>query len=302
MLESRLLPCGREGIAGEADGMGTRDNTITPSRIATCNVDTVWEDSPSAVHTSSTGSTASIGTDRCVTVDTNYSDHPSSIQSSEPVSSIAFFNYGRSDIQQKGIHENSQALTSFSDGNEFSSTQTLQPTLVPLPVIPHDENRRVTNETYPQTQYPDADGLRNSLQTMNPANTGLFSSIPTSMDDTYQNNWGFYSLQAYQAQMTYPQMAFNTVPSPWGYHPFQMHTLPRPRIYCAWPLCMESFARPGDLERHRQSVHLGIKHHCFWPGCHNNHGKGYVRCDKLRAHQKEKHGFARISFEFSNLR
>jgi len=145
-----------------------------------------------------------------------------------------------------------------------------------------------------QTQYPATDEFGNSSdshQTMNSVDVGISSSMPAAVDATLQDNWGFYSPQIFPGQMTYPQMTFNTLPSTLGL-PFQISTPPRPRIYCAWPLCMESFARPGDLERHRQSVHLGIKHHCFWPGCHNNHGKGYVRCDKLRAHQKEKHGFA----------
>jgi hypothetical protein len=126
---------------------------------------------------------------------------------------------------------------------------------------------------------------------MNSVGMGIFSSMPAAIDHTLQDSWAFYSPQVFSAEMNYPQMPSITFPSPLGY-PFQMYTPPRPRFYCAWPLCIESFARPGDLERHRQSVHLGIKHHCFWPGCHNNHGKGYVRCDKLRAHQKERHGFA----------
>jgi hypothetical protein len=56
--------------------------------------------------------------------------------------------------------------------------------------------------------------------------------------------------------------------------------------------CTETFARSSDLDRHWRSVHLGIKYHCFWPGCPNNRGKGYCRLEKLRTHQREKHGFA----------
>jgi hypothetical protein len=37
---------------------------------------------------------------------------------------------------------------------------------------------------------------------------------------------------------------------------------------------------------------LRIRHHCFWPGCGNNRGKGYIRMEKLRRHQQEMHGFA----------
>jgi hypothetical protein len=58
------------------------------------------------------------------------------------------------------------------------------------------------------------------------------------------------------------------------------------------PSCFESFTRTSDLDRHYQSVHLQIKYHCFWPGCHNNRGKGYCRLEKLKTHQREKHGSA----------
>jgi hypothetical protein len=73
--------------------------------------------------------------------------------------------------------------------------------------------------------------------------------------------------------------------------PFLPAPIPPPRTPC--PLCTESFARPSDLNRHWQSVHLGIKYHCdYWLGCPNNGGKGYCRLEKLRTHQREKHGFA----------
>jgi hypothetical protein len=63
------------------------------------------------------------------------------------------------------------------------------------------------------------------------------------------------------------------------------------RNHCPWPAgCNESFTRLSDLERHWQSVHLEIKYHCYWIGCHDNHGKGYCRLEKLKAHQKDKHG------------
>ncbi|CAG8977503.1 hypothetical protein HYALB_00009337 [Hymenoscyphus albidus] len=65
---------------------------------------------------------------------------------------------------------------------------------------------------------------------------------------------------------------------------------PKPRTPCQY--CMETFTRVPDLARHIQSVHMGIKHHCTYPGCPNNRGKGYCRLEKLRTHQKEKHGFA----------
>lgn len=69
---------------------------------------------------------------------------------------------------------------------------------------------------------------------------------------------------------------------------FGSNQVPFQRQSC--PSCFESFTRTSDLDRHYQSVHLQIKHHCFWPGCHNNRGKGYCRLEKLKTHQREKHG------------
>jgi hypothetical protein len=81
----------------------------------------------------------------------------------------------------------------------------------------------------------------------------------------------------------YPQQVVPT--------PFLPAPIPTPRTPC--PHCTESFARASDLNRHWQSVHLGIKYHCdYWLGCPNNGGKGYCRLEKLRTHQREKHGFA----------
>lgn len=76
--------------------------------------------------------------------------------------------------------------------------------------------------------------------------------------------------------------------------PAQLATMGKPRTGCTWYGCNESFARHTDLDRHVQAVHYGIKHHCTWLGCANNHGKGYCRLEKLRTHQKEKHGYALV--------
>jgi hypothetical protein len=75
----------------------------------------------------------------------------------------------------------------------------------------------------------------------------------------------------------------NPLPQQPGFGSNQIHFQRQP---C--PSCFES----SDLDRHYQSVHLQIKHHCFWPGCHNNRGKGYCRLEKLKTHQREKHGSA----------
>ena len=58
--------------------------------------------------------------------------------------------------------------------------------------------------------------------------------------------------------------------------------------------CMATFTRPYDLERHVQSVHLDIRHHCTWLGCTNNKGMGYCRIEKLRKHQRDNHGYALV--------
>lgn len=58
--------------------------------------------------------------------------------------------------------------------------------------------------------------------------------------------------------------------------------------------CMATFTRPNDLERHMQSVHLDIRHHCIFLGCANNKGKGYCRLEKLRKHQRDNHGYALV--------
>jgi hypothetical protein len=194
-------------------------------------------------------------------------------------------------VQGEGV-ENSQVETFSSDLSSFPSTQIVQPTRVPNAVVGSaEEDRGISSKMCVHAQFLTRDDFESPLPTINPTNMGSWNAAQTGIDYTLPHNWGFYNPQGFPAQMTYPAMAFNNAPYPLGF-PFQLYAPPRPRIYCIWALCMESFARPGDLERHRQSVHLGIKHHCFWPGCHNNHGKGYVRSDKLRAHQKEKHGFA----------
>jgi hypothetical protein len=74
--------------------------------------------------------------------------------------------------------------------------------------------------------------------------------------------------------------------------PFQLFPSPPPRAPCPWPLCFESFVRAADVERHIQSVHMGVRYHCFWTGCGNNRGNGYCRPEKLRTHQRQKHGYA----------
>jgi len=63
------------------------------------------------------------------------------------------------------------------------------------------------------------------------------------------------------------------------------------RTPCPWITCSETFVRATDVNRHIEAVHLGIKHHCIWIGCSNNRGNGYCRLEKLKSHQRQKHGF-----------
>lgn len=56
--------------------------------------------------------------------------------------------------------------------------------------------------------------------------------------------------------------------------------------------CTLAFARLPDLQRQIDSVHLGIRHHCHEPRCHDNYGRGYCRSEKLKKHVREVHGHA----------
>jgi hypothetical protein len=268
----------------------TRDIAITPSNTTPFSNDIVCEAGPYALHAGETGSSSGIASTYHTTVDTGFSVRSSSTLPSRPLNPIIPVNQGDANTLQEGSIKDSQEPTFTSDWSSFSNILTSQPTLLPNAIF-SAEGRGIPSEIGVQAQIPRGDGFANPLLITNPTAVGGWSSMETAINYNLEDIEGFHGPQVFPTQMNYPQMASITFPSPLGY-PFQMYTPPRPRIYCAWPLCMESFARPGDLERHRQSVHLGIKHHCFWPGCHNNHGRGYVRCDKLRAHQKEKHGFA----------
>lgn len=65
---------------------------------------------------------------------------------------------------------------------------------------------------------------------------------------------------------------------------------PQRQSFCLWKSCHKEFKRSTDLDRHVQSIHLGINSHCRVPGCDNNGGKGFSRHDKLRAHGRKAHG------------
>lgn len=61
--------------------------------------------------------------------------------------------------------------------------------------------------------------------------------------------------------------------------------------FCLWSRCCKPFKGPSDLDRHVQSVHLGLHFNCSVLECTNNKGRGFARADKLRAHEKGVHGF-----------
>lgn len=61
------------------------------------------------------------------------------------------------------------------------------------------------------------------------------------------------------------------------------------RSFCLWDGCHKEFKRASDLDRHVQSIHLGIHSNCRIIGCSNNRGRGFSRADKLRDHEKKLH-------------
>jgi hypothetical protein len=122
------------------------------------------------------------------------------------------------------------------------------------------------------------------------------SSYPTSpprqtyVETAAQNNMGFQSPPLMPPQMMMQPHVFSNMIFGGTTLYLPINVPATRRTPCTH--CTETFARPSDLDRHWQSVHLGIKHHCFWLGCPNNRGKGYCRLEKLRTHQRKKHGFA----------
>ena len=60
---------------------------------------------------------------------------------------------------------------------------------------------------------------------------------------------------------------------------------------CDYTGCGKIFARPGDLARHTQQ-HGVPQHPCLIHGCNRRHSRAFYRADKLRDHQRKKHGIA----------
>ena len=58
---------------------------------------------------------------------------------------------------------------------------------------------------------------------------------------------------------------------------------------CDYAGCGKIFVRPGDLTRHRQQ-HGVPQYPCLIHGCNRRHSNAFYRADKLRDHQRKKHG------------
>ncbi|PVH81222.1 hypothetical protein DL98DRAFT_514858 [Cadophora sp. DSE1049] len=123
-----------------------------------------------------------------------------------------------------------------------------------------------------------------NLLPWNPNN--MYLNNPQVMQPQPINN-GFYSVD------NYPPLSVGSATNPFDFGSPVLPTpvqAPRPPAFCT--LCPASFTRYSDYQRHYESVHMGIKWHCFWPGCSNNRGNGYCRAEKLKTHQRRVHGLA----------
>jgi hypothetical protein len=217
------------------------------------------------------------------------------------------------DHWSKDDHVNSDLLVSdhpAAPGGDSSCSQSFP--VDDLPMID-------TAHQFPAGQHVWAEDVHHQSSfntTLNTPEVSNYPAIASSSHDFWppqqapaiaapQSLTGFYnpSLMPHPNNISYPNTSLMPHPNnincitPSFYPPYPLSTpfltspIPTPRTPC--PLCTESFARPNDLNRHWQSVHLGIKYHCdYWLGCPNNGGKGYCRLEKLRTHQREKHGFA----------
>jgi hypothetical protein len=152
-------------------------------------------------------------------------------------------------------------------------------------VLPPNFNNQ-EGDSYPfanqaMTQIPmyDPVAFHGGSDRLSPGGMQSFPSMPM-----YSNGPDFPGV--YQQPFSNISLPMNPLPQ----SGFGSNQVPFQRQPC--PSCFESFTRTSDLDRHYQSVHLQIKYHCFWPGCHNNRGKGYCRLEKLKTHQREKHGSA----------
>jgi hypothetical protein len=209
------------------------------------------------------------------------------------------------DLENKDENAHPNVLRSDNDTSPDKTPVSSQATLLnDLPSIdpahqtqfPAVQNAWV-EETLPQSSINSSLNVPGISYDPAIATSGAFIWSPqqTLASPAAQNFTGFYSPSLmpprnniHNPSLIQPQLFHTPLPSGPSFNP--PPPIPPQRTPC--PLCTETFARPSDLNRHFQSVHLGIKYHCdYWLGCPNNRGKGYCRLEKLRTHQREKHGF-----------
>jgi hypothetical protein len=176
-----------------------------------------------------------------------------------------------------GAVRGSLALPEFDLRSNFASTtfpsSTISPTINET-VLEGNPPKDDLGDGFSEPQRPDIPATDYS------GSRTLSQQILESL--AIQNNNNFLDQSQMQSQMVMQQQVFpNMILGGTSSH-LPMNVQATQRTPCSF--CTETFARPSDLERHWRSVHLGIKHHCYCPGCPNNHGKGYCRLEKLRTH------------------
>ncbi|KAE9367877.1 hypothetical protein N431DRAFT_561734 [Stipitochalara longipes BDJ] len=251
----------------------------------------------------------------CVsTNDTSLADHPGlSSTSLHPVHSLSFAHQSE-EHQGKASDHHSGSVTS-DHGTLPAGTSLWHPSVQPEAFLPIENTHRsqfsVTEDAFEEKSLPQShvNTALNVPGTVHNPSFGLLIPSAWSPQQGIANSaadqgfMGFPNPSMLPPQMplqmmppqsmllppqaTAPQQPFPTLPLGTSLYP-QFSVLQR--TPCS--LCPLTFTRQSDLDRHYTSVHLGIKHHCFYPGCSNNRGNGYCRLEKLRTHQREKHGFA----------
>ncbi|KAN0095284.1 hypothetical protein V8E51_015995 [Hyaloscypha variabilis] len=165
--------------------------------------------------------------------------------------------------------------------------------------ILHPEHLQTTMATFPPAAFSAIDDAD-----QNQFSAGENGFVDRSLPPTFVNNnlnlpgtvnnlgFGIPIPSVWSPPQIPADQSFMSYNNPYLMSPQTMSPSPFPIQRTPCPLCPQTFTRPSDLTRHYTSVHLGIKHHCFYPGCDNNRGNGYCCAEKLRTHQRERHGVA----------
>ncbi|KAG4428715.1 hypothetical protein IFR05_015801 [Cadophora sp. M221] len=204
-----------------------------------------------------------------------------------------------------GYHRGNEPVTPGINGaavTQVASPVQWNPLGVPIEnasqnIIDHQDSYAI-NGDISASSVPGTQVITNTF----PTNIPNFTDAEMAVG--YPNVWDGTGMYLNTPLMNCPQLANNGFPSMATYpswavspHPFNLGisilpTIQAPRASTFCTLCPASFTRPSDFQRHHESVHLGIKYHCFWIGCSNNRGNGYCRAEKLRTHQRKVHGLA----------